>query len=110
MEKSKMKHCFLLLLTTLLAATTYAQRAAFPAGQTLYFASEADRRVFWMEFSYDNEGDAICVWPMRMPATRFVLKSRDSQGFHFKEYTFGMEMQTTSTLFGNITGPTGRMV
>ncbi len=63
-----------------------------------------------MEFSYDNEGDAICVWPMRMPATRFVLKSRDSQGFHFKEYTFGMEMQTTSTLFGNITGPTGRMV
>ena len=110
MERSKMKHCFLLLLATLLAATTYAQRAAFPAGQTLYFASEADRRVFWMEFSYDNEGDAICVWPMRMPATRFVLKSRDSQGFHFKEYTFGMEMQTTSTLFGNITGPTGRMV
>ena len=87
-----------------------SRRAAFPNGQTLYFANEADRRVFWMEFSYDNEGDAICVWPMRMPATRFVLKSRDSQGFHFKEYTFGMEMQTTSTLFGNITGPTGRMV
>ena len=85
-------------------------QAAFPDGQTLYFANEAKGRVFQLEFRYDNEGDAICTWHNSMMPTSFVLKSRDGQGFHFRSYTFSMEMQTTSTFFGNISTPTGGVV
>ena len=101
MERIKIKHCFLLLLATLLAATTYAQRAAFPAGQTLYFTRQGSTVPLKALFYYDRENDAACDISVAGRTASYLLESNSSGQLVFRGFTWGVKYKSVQiTPFG----------
>ena len=85
--------------------------AAFPEGQTLYFTDGKRGGAYYLKFDYDNEGDPVGRGVTATPqATSFVLKSRDSQGLHFKQYFLKMETKDIGGIFGTLNTTTGKII